>query len=107
MLPAKLEKAILDWISSRQPSLATRLATAEIARREHTGAGFYVYLSHQADTKWDRLPVDGPNIESSQLEFGAGSMLWLSHGEPCCLEIYSYGNHFPEHLDEFKLSSSD
>jgi hypothetical protein len=105
MQATKLETVILDWIADRQPSLATRLKAVEIARREHTGAGRYVYLSDEGPN-WDRPPVDGPVIESPQLAMGAGSLLWLSQGEPHCLEIYAFGNHLPEVLDEFTLSGS-
>lgn len=55
---------------------------------------------------WGRPPVDGPVIESPQLDMGACSVLWLSMGEPHCLEIYAFGSHLPEVLDEFNLSGS-
>ena len=107
MRASKLEQAILDWIAGRQLSLAGRISAGEVKRRVHTGAGFYVYLVGEVEAGWDRPPVDGPVIRSPQLDAGGGSTLWLSRGSPSCLEIYSFGNHFPEHLDEFELSSSD
>jgi hypothetical protein len=103
MRATNLERAIFDWIAHRNPRLAPRLKDAEVASREHTGAGFYVYLFDEGPD-WDRPPVDGPVIESPRLDMGAGSILWLSQGEPHCLEIYAFGNQFPEFLDEFKLS---
>lgn len=106
MQATKLERAIFDWIADRQPPLGARLKAVEIASREHTGVGRYVYLSDEGPD-WDRPPVDGPVIESPQLGMGAGSVLWLSQGEPHCLEIYAFGNHFPEVLDEFTLSGCD
>jgi hypothetical protein len=106
MQATKLETAILDWIADRQLPLAARMNAVEIAGREHTGAGRYVYLSDEGPD-WDRPPVDGPMIESPQLAMGAGSLLWLSQGEAHCLEIYAFGNHFPEALDEFTLSGAD
>ena len=106
MRPTKLERAIFGWIAERQPLLAGRLKAVEVASREHTGAGRYVYLSDEGPC-WDRSPVDGPVIESPRLDMGAGSVLWLSRGEPQCLEIYAFGNQFPEILDEFTLSGSD
>ncbi len=106
MRPTRLEHAVLEWIASRQPSLSARLAAPVVARREHTGVGLYVYLSAE-DDEWDRPPVDGPTIESPALEHSAGSILWLVRGAPQCLEIYAFGDRFPEHLDEFQLSLSD
>jgi len=104
--PSKLERAILDWIAARQPSLAARLSVATIVKREYTGAGFFVdLLSKDFDADWDRPAVDGPLIDSPLLDFGGGSILYLLLGEPCCLEIYAFGDHFPEHLDEFELST--
>lgn len=107
MQPDGLEKAILEWIARHQPSLAHRLATADVVKREHTGAGRYVDLSTDACTEWDRPPVDGPHIVSPQLESDGGSLLWLSGGKPHCLEIYAFGDHFPEDLVQFELFDSD
>lgn len=106
MRVTKLEKAIFDWIADRNSALASRLRDVEVASREHTGVGFYIYLFEEGPD-WDRPPVDGPVIESPQLDMGAGSILWLSEGEPHCLEIYAFGNHFPTVLDKFHLSGSD
>ena len=107
MSPSPLESAILAWISSRKPSLFSRLATAEITRRDYTGVGFYVYLTPDTGQEWDRPPVEGPVIASRQLNEGGGSILWLSRGEPCCVEIYAFGDVFPEYLEDFELSGSD
>ena len=107
MQATRLERAILDWIAGRETSLAGRLASASVARREHTGAGIYVDLLPDPDLSWDRPPVSGPVIDSPRLGFGGGCVLWLSQGEPCCLEIYAFGSDFPEDVDEFTLSSSD
>lgn len=99
-----LEEAILKWIARRQPSLRARLGSAQVVDRKHTGVGFYVYLSDDKERDRDRPPVDGPVIESAQLEHGGGCILWLSGGEPHCLEIYAFGNEFPEVLERFRLS---
>ena len=105
--PTKLERAVLDWIASRDSSLAARLASAQFVARNYTGHGFYAYLFPQAAGTWNGSPVSGPIIESSQLEAGGGSMLWLSGGEPHCLELYAFGDHFPEDLKDFSLRAPD
>ncbi len=99
MQSTKLEKAILEWQGREQPSLALSLAAAEVKKRDYTGAGFYVYLSDEDDEGWDRPHVMGPVIESPQLDYGGGSVFWLKGGKPHCLEIYSFGDYFPENLD--------
>ena len=101
------QRSILDWVSANQPSLAGPLAVAKIARREHSGAGFYAYLVQDDAAEWDRPPVAGPTIESKDLEIGGGSVLWLVKGRPTCLEVYAFGDSFPEDLDDFELSGSD
>jgi hypothetical protein len=103
----KLEEAILAWISERHSSLGPHLAAIDVAKREYTGAGLYTYLSSGASLLWDRSPIDGPIISSAQLPEGGGSILWLSQGRPHCLEIYAFGDQFPENLDDFELSRSD
>lgn len=106
MRATRLETAIFEWIAVRRPPLASHLRNVEVVSREHTGSGLYVFLDEEGPS-WDRPPVDGPVINSPQLDIGGGSVLWLCRGEPHCLEIYAFGNHFPEDLDEFDLAGSD
>ena len=106
MQATALEQAILEWIGARVPSI-DGLEDADVLRREYTGAGFYAYLAPESAAGWDRPPINGPTIEGPGLEFGGGSMLWLSQGQPSCLESYAYGSHFPKQLDGFELSGSD
>ncbi len=107
MIPTTLETAILDWISTRHPSLAAALATIDVDRRDHTGAGIFVHLSADAGDGWDRPPVEGPCIESPDLEHGGGSLLWLLRGVPACLELYAFGVTFPTSLADFELVGFD
>jgi hypothetical protein len=107
MRATALEGAILDWIFDRQPSLRAGLRRPCVVDRVDTGVGFYVYLAPGKERDGDRPPVHGPVIEAAQLEFGGGSLLWLSGGKPHCLEIYAFGNHFPADLDRFSLSDGD
>lgn len=106
MKATALEKAVLEWIRAREPSIGG-LEDADIQGRECTGAGFYAYLAPESAAGWDRPPINGPTIEGPGLEFVGGSILWLSRGRPNCLEVYAHGSHFPEHLDDFELSGSD
>ena len=105
MQPTDLEKAILRWIADGSPLLAGPLARATIARRDHTGVGFYAYLSLDETAEWDHPHIGGPTIESPNLDMGGGSVLWLVNGTPSCLEVYAFGDTFPEDIDEFNLSS--
>ncbi len=79
---------------------------AAFRSREYTGVGFYVNFDVPEDAP--RLapfadPHSGPEITSRELEFGAGTLLWQEDGRASCLEIYAYGDGFPEALGEYKL----
>ena len=45
--------------------------------------------------------VPYPYIESPDLEIGAGCVLFLVDGRLDTLEIFAYGNSFPEDIDEY------
>jgi hypothetical protein len=104
MRATDLERTILDWIAHRHREVAPRLLDIEIVSRQHSGAGLYIYLADEGPD-WDRPPLDGPGIDSPQLEQGAGCLLWLSDGEPNCLEVYAFGDTFPASLQVFELSA--
>ena len=104
----QLEQDILRWIKEHDPAngLAAQIDKAVFRSREHTGVGFYVEFDVPEDAP--RLapvadPHSGPEIISRELEFGAGTLLWQKDGRVSCLEIYAYGDRFPETLGEYQL----
>ena len=106
MKTSPLEQALLEWFEAHHPDLGG-VAGLEVARREYTGAGFYAYLRSEDSGELDHPPISGPLIESSQLAAGGGCLLWLSARNPVCIEVYAYGDSFPEDLAEFKLVDPD
>ncbi|MEZ5980339.1 MAG: hypothetical protein R3F34_19300 [Planctomycetota bacterium] len=101
--PDDLESAVLAWIAQRH-GLALDPSSLRVEHRESTGAGRSTSFRSDSTT-WDRPPLEGPTITSPELEFGAGSLLWLVAGEPACLELFAYGATLPGRLTPFGLSS--
>jgi hypothetical protein len=106
----RLEREVLDWIAqrTRDPALAAQCASACPVKREHTGAGLYVDLAIPDGvppiTNFDYGEYD-PVIESPDLPFGGGMVLFCENARLKLLEIYAFGNEFPESLDVFELRS--
>ena len=104
----QLERDVLAWIREHDPAkgLAAQIDKAVFRRREYTGVGFYVDFDVPEDTPGLEPfagPIDGPSIISSWLEAGAGTLLWHEDGRASCLEIFAYGDVFPEDLPEYRL----
>jgi len=88
---------------------------SSIARREFTGAGFYLYFD---------IPIHisrlGNNLQvSSNFNFGdvkafveptkqeLGFLLWIKDGAMHVLEGYTYDNNWPMHITNYDLSYLD
>lgn len=103
-----LERAVLAWIAehTNDPSVVRQLAVARPVEREFTGAGSFTTLEVPADLPrvTYRVHPGGPVIESPRLEYGGGSVLFFVDGLVSTLELYSYGDSFPEQLDSWRLS---
>ncbi|MBU6321318.1 MAG: hypothetical protein KGI78_00475 [Patescibacteria group bacterium] len=109
----ELEKAILKWCSEKyeDSALTSQLVSASFKKREWTKVGFYTYfdvprtLQPVASISMARrgFPITGPFIESPDIEFGGGSLLWGKDGYIDCLELYANGGSFKEHVGQFHL----
>ena len=74
------------------------------------GKGFFFELSPPPNTNPTDEKIrtlDGPQIKSKKLEFGGGSILFLKKGYVEMLEVFAYGDTFPEYLDEFELQEGN
>lgn len=101
-----LEVKILQWLSLKDPEIAGQIKASTVTKREYSGAGFFFELSvsKDADPVDKQIKtLDGPQIKSSRLEFGGGSILFLEDGYIKILELFSYGDSFPEDMSEFEL----
>ena len=106
----QLEKDILTWMSSRSSSEAfsAQVELLKVTNREYTGVGCYTDFEIQTEKTVQPIlnhskPYHGPYIDSPELEAGAGTHLWIEEGLIKCLEIFAYGDSFPEPLEEYKL----
>ena len=113
--PTALEADVLIWIgeNSRDRAIAAQAKIAVVLRREHTGHGYFVELGMPEDVAraighiGDTNPFPGPFIESPEIPHGADTVGFVNDGMIETLEIFSYGESFPEHLASYKLVSMD
>jgi len=103
----ELENAVLGWFQIKFPDtiLSQQITTAKFSRREWTKVGFYVYFT--VNTQIEKLdceiPINGPNIESKDIEYVGITMLWANEGYIHCLEMASCGHYFREKIQKFTL----
>ncbi len=108
-----LESAVLAWLAQAFPELRQQLQHAQVSEREFThGGGVFLYLSlpsearplpGSSDAEW----IDGPAIESPELQSGALVTLWLTGGQISSLEIWSCASDYPQdhHPHPFNLQA--
>jgi hypothetical protein len=104
MEPSEFERSVLEWIVSRSddPALPSQLLGAEIHDREYTGVGCFSRVAPPAQAKPSdrsyaaRGPLHGPGFNHPAVELGGGTLLWFRDGIAECLEVFAYGDHFPE-----------
>jgi len=119
LAPTQLERDVLAWIADHGGSsvLRRQLEAVAIVGREFTGCGFFVDLSVPASLPRlgegdlpagtrSKGPLGGPYLDGPGLEAGGGSLLFLENGAPCLLELYAYGDTFPEDLQDYTLRAS-
>lgn len=111
------ERALLDWIRERAEGeeLRAQLASAEVVGREYTGVGAYLSLAvpegvdrielggAKGDSSGPRRTVSGPELESPDLVHGGGSILFLEDGRLSFLELFAYGESFPNSLEAVSI----
>ena len=108
----KLERAVLEWYKEhyQNKELSAQIDAAKFVRREWTKVGFYVAFEvprsldavdmNKVGGNW---PVDGPHIESPQIDIGALCLLWGKEGYMNCIEMVAYGENFAENVEDFEL----
>jgi hypothetical protein len=88
-----LELAILRRIALGHQFLVPLIPTLHVLSREFTGVGSYTNFRHPDDstgTSDGRVGLD-VRIAVPRVRNGLGSILFLKHELPLCLEIYAYG----------------
>ena len=106
-----LERAILEWYIARYADtpIKDQLKSAKFLEREWTKVGFYVEFDVEKNPKillaekGINIPINGPYLKSPSLEHGGGTLLWANDGFLNCIEMFAYGDFFPEIVSEFEL----
>ena len=104
-----LERRLISWFanSPRLPALSVQLEAASPRSREYTGVGLFVEL--EVPQRVEPLPagtsspIPGPEISSSSLPNGGGSLLFHRDGVASMLEVYTYTDAMSEDLPDFEL----
>ncbi|MEI6222971.1 MAG: hypothetical protein WCP97_09500 [bacterium] len=105
----QLEKAIRAWFVENKPFLNEQFHAATVVKREYSGVGFFFHITVPKTidqiprSLYITSPIDGPMIESKELEYGGQAILFLENGYISMLEIYAFGNSFPKNLQQFQL----
>lgn len=99
--------AIRDQLGIATP-ISLLLETSEI-ERVHSGVGRFTNFSMNddafrvfRDVAGQRV-IDGPYLQSPDLEHGACSLLFLDGPADCTLEFAAFGDTFPESLINYRL----
>lgn len=108
----KLESELLKFLLPQGPSpdvLFEQLKHCRVVDREYSGHGFFTSFEHEQGspkvTEGHKNPFGMVYIESPQLEYGGGAIIFFKHDLIECLEAYAYGEGWPrEELKTFALS---
>jgi len=105
-----LERGVLEkLLYGNHPTLSIlreELSVCRCSGREFTGVGFYTELDASAyqgprpelDLKFGDVIADIPGLDQ-----GAGFLLYIEAGLLVLLEGYTFGEPWPERIEEFEL----
>jgi len=107
----ELERSVLDWIAKHQqdPDLVMQIKSSKLSERKWTKVGFYLTLEVPRDLKPYKITeqnfqINGPKIESSDIDLGGGALLWGKDGYINQLELFSNGSFFNEQVKNYKIN---
>lgn len=107
-----LERQVMEaLLAGNEPALqllAHQFKTATVTTRELTGAGFYTtFLIMPQAPRLEgskAIRLGDVTAEIDGLQSGAGFVLFVNNGAIEFLEGFSYGEPWPEKVDNFRLS---
>jgi hypothetical protein len=108
----ELETAILNWFQDHYANreLSAQIESARLVKRKWTKVGFYVDFEVSRDALLidvndfgGHWPINGPQLQSADIQFGGGSLLWGKDGRADCIEMYAHGDFFNEDVGVFEL----
>lgn len=105
----QLEIKVFDWYLNNLSSvkLINQVKNIQITNREYTGHGFYSdiivpdAIADLDDKDTIINPIDGPIIKGPDIDVQGETILFIENRRINLLEIYSYGDSFPEKPQEF------
>ncbi len=112
----QLERDIFQWYKKhyKNEALNKQIDSAKFVRRWWTKVGYYVDFEVDKnlpkisieDSKINSWPIQGPLIESPQVEHGGDVILWSNRNDPGhinTIEMFCYGNRFDKELVTYEL----
>ena len=108
-LIANLMPLLLEGDEATLLVLRNQWSVATIASVEYSGAGFFANFSvPDSAMKTDPLNFCGghADISASGVEHGAGCALDIEQGTLSYLEIFTYGEDWPEHPQDVVISNA-
>ena len=106
---SKLELAILEWLRKNynHRQLSAQVDAAKFVKRDWTKVGFFVYFEVSKELEpislsdfGDGWPIDGPFLESKDIEYGGESIIWGTDGYIDCIEMYAISS-----IDKYPIST--
>lgn len=109
--PNELERAILNRLAKRHPSLQGPFEELRVTSRTFTGVGCYTEFHcdgvSQEDPETD-IDLDDETIHIPGVPHGLGVTLFCKGGRPEVLELYTFGFvHWDGVYDGFSIGPSD
>jgi len=106
----EFERAVLELLlageDDRLACLREQLVVLRVSQRERTSIGAFVHLSIERPELALQPPVDtvlsDALFEVDGLDGGIGGLLWIKAGLLDCLELFAYGDLYPEQVQRWR-----
>ncbi len=96
-------------LGNEWPQILGHVELLEVTSRENTGSGAYIHFGYRAEVL--RRPNLPNNVGSSValkidgLKGGAGCVLFFKDGKIDLLELFSYGDSWPNEIKGYKITT--
>lgn len=92
--PNELELAILEQLAKKEASIRGSIEQLRVLSREFTGVGCFTTFARESPSLEfsDQQVTLDVLIEMPCVPDGMGATLFLNHGQPHCLELYTFGD---------------
>ncbi len=103
----KFETAMRSWYidNTKDESIKDQLKNALAVEVEYTGVGYFITYDSTLDFSVPRSTIDGPDFKSSNADDLCGTILFIKDGKIHFMEVFTYGHHMDDHIDDFEFDS--